>query len=200
MLTDAAKGVRNIARADNLTALIFARHEPETRCSRPDVIQFSRRLDEKSAVACASDGTRGDLRSLRIDQHAVDICANDEIHEGGGNERQNPGLKQKKRAASSTSTGVISVAQVMEMLSQMTTNPTAQQVLVAYLAGLGEATGMLVNASPVTSCKRTLHLDAETVQRILEAAAPDRARWQEIPATPPIVEDLIARGECRISN
>jgi len=44
-------------------------------------------------------------------------------------------------ANQSTQSGAISVAQVTQMLDQASGNRTAQQVLTAYLAGVGEIGG-----------------------------------------------------------
>jgi hypothetical protein len=103
-------------------------------------------------------------------------------------------------AASSTSKGEISVTQVVEMIREAPKNPAAKQVLVAYLLGVGETAGMLLNASPVTACKSTLRLDSLGVRYVLETAVPDRSRWQETAATPLIVKDLIARADCRVAD
>lgn len=50
-------------------------------------------------------------------------------------------------ATPSTATGQISVAQVMSMLEQAQGNPTAAQVLQAYLGGVGETAGVLISAT-----------------------------------------------------
>ena len=104
-------------------------------------------------------------------------------------------------AGPSTSQGQISVTQVMEMLDKAPTNPTARQVLTAYLAGLGETASAMIDAStigaPRLACKGRLQLDAPAVRRVLEAIPPATHRWDETPATPIIVRDLIQRAGCR---
>lgn len=104
-------------------------------------------------------------------------------------------------AGASTSQGQISVSQVMEMLDKAPTNPTARQVLTAYLAGLGETASAMIDAStssaPRIACKSRLQLDASAVRRTLEAVPPATHRWDETPATPIIVRDLIQRAGCR---
>ncbi|SEE48335.1 hypothetical protein SAMN05519104_6262 [Rhizobiales bacterium GAS188] len=110
------------------------------------------------------------------------------------------------RAAPSTSKGQISVVQVMEMLTQAPSNPTARQVLTAYLAGLGETAGILIDAAvagdgtPVASCNGHLSLDDKAARHALEAAAPSRDHWAETPATPLIVRDMIDRAGCKITG
>ncbi len=104
-------------------------------------------------------------------------------------------------AGPSTSQGQISIAQVMEMLDKAPTNSTARQVLTAYLAGLGETASAMVDAGknsalPLT-CKSRLQLHASAVRRALEAVPPTTHRWDETPATPVIVRDLIQRAGCR---
>ena len=98
---------------------------------------------------------------------------------------------QPALAASSTDRGEISVAQVREMLEAASTRPQARQLLVAYLAGVGETAGMLAK------CSRSLNLDRDLVAAALEAGAPDASRWSQTPATPIIVADLVARAGCR---
>lgn len=99
-------------------------------------------------------------------------------------------------AAASTQKGEVSVAQVMEMLGQTKDNPTARQVLTAYLAGLGEAASSLIDAAggSAVTCKRSLSLDDKAARRALQAV--DRKRWQETAATPLIVRGMIERAGC----
>lgn len=94
-------------------------------------------------------------------------------------------------AASSTDRGEISVAQVREMLEAAASKPQARQLLVAYLAGVGETAGILAK------CKSNLNLDTAVVAAALDAGAPDASRWSQTPATPIIVADLVARAGCR---
>lgn len=100
-------------------------------------------------------------------------------------------VAQPALAASSTDRGEISVAQIREMLEAAPTKPQARQLLVAYLAGVGETAGILAK------CRNSLNLDTAAVTAALEAGAPDASRWSQIPATPIIVADLVARAGCR---
>ncbi|WP_407528305.1 chlorophyllide reductase [Methylobacterium oryzisoli] len=101
----------------------------------------------------------------------------------------------------STAEGRISVAQVAAMLDEAPRNPTARQVLTAYLAGLGEATGALVQAARPRErtsglCRTALGIDDGAARRVL--AAVDRERRAETPATPLLVADMLARAGCRL--
>ncbi|HEY8063561.1 MAG TPA: chlorophyllide reductase [Methylosinus sp.] len=97
-------------------------------------------------------------------------------------------------ATPSTSRGLISVAQVMQMLEKAPTDRTAQQVLTAYLAGVGEAASAVTSMGSAT-CRTTLSLSAANVRHALKtaASAPDTA---ETPATPLIVRDMLIRAGC----
>lgn len=94
-------------------------------------------------------------------------------------------------AEPSTQTGAISVAQVTQMLDQAPGNRMAQQVLTAYLAGVGEAAGVLVDLGDAP-CRRPLTLSAEEARHAI-GAAPART----FAATPLIVSDMLARAGCR---
>lgn len=97
-------------------------------------------------------------------------------------------------AASSTSRGLISVAQVVEMLQKAPTDRTAQQVLTAYLAGVGEAAGAVVSLGKAT-CRTSLGLSAANVGQALGSAAGGHDA-AETPATPLIVKDMLDRAGC----
>lgn len=105
------------------------------------------------------------------------------------------------RAAPTTTTGQISVAQVVEMASRAGTDPNARMTVIAYLAGVGEATGLMVSeaqqrgARPV-HCTSSFNLDENVALAALTVAAPDRERWSETPATPIIVADMFRRAGC----
>jgi hypothetical protein len=106
-------------------------------------------------------------------------------------------------AGSTTSRGQISVAQVKEMLDRAAADPSARQVLTAYLAGAGETAGWLLDAAadqgaPLHSCTRRLSLDDMTARRALEAGAPNPAA--ETAATPLIVRDMLKRAGCRLTD
>ncbi|CCD91324.1 exported hypothetical protein [Bradyrhizobium sp. ORS 375] len=98
-------------------------------------------------------------------------------------------------AAPSTSRGLISVAQVLQMLEKAPTDRTAEQVLTAYLAGVGEAAGAVVSTGRAT-CRTPLNLSAENVGQALSSAATGRDA-AETPATPLIVRDMLDRAGCK---
>lgn len=97
-------------------------------------------------------------------------------------------------AEPSTKTGAISVAQVVQMLNQAPSNRTAQQVLIAYLGGVGEAVGVVIDAGG-TSCQRPLALTTQEVRAAI-AAATTSAQANQIAVTPLIVRDMLARAGC----
>lgn len=101
------------------------------------------------------------------------------------------------QAAPSTSRGQISVAQVIQMLDKAPADRVAEQVLTAYLAGVGEAAGIAVDIGRA-SCARTLNLAADHVRQAVSVAAgkPDAA---EVAATPLIVRDMLERARCKRS-
>lgn len=105
-------------------------------------------------------------------------------------------------AAPSTSKGEVSVAQVEEMLSKASTDKTARQVLMAYLAGMGEAAGVLVAAgsdAQLARCKGRLSLSEAQARRALETAKSSGTR-NEIAATPLILRDMMKRAGCRLGR
>ncbi|UDL90871.1 hypothetical protein LGH82_06160 [Mesorhizobium sp. PAMC28654] len=64
-------------------------------------------------------------------------------------------------AVPSTAKGQVSVGQVMEMIARADSSPIAKQTLVAYVAGVGEAAGVIVDTignrgSHIVSCKNGL--------------------------------------------
>ncbi|WP_445490684.1 chlorophyllide reductase [Rhodopseudomonas sp. RCAM05734] len=107
------------------------------------------------------------------------------------------------RAASSTSQGKISVTQVQSMLDRAAANATARQVMMAYLAGVGETAGVLMDQAKGRSqasrlnCRRRLAIDEALVQAAL-ARARTADNPGETPATPLIVGELLKRAECEI--
>lgn len=100
-------------------------------------------------------------------------------------------------AAPSTSRGQISVAQVIEMLDKAPSDRVAQQVLTAYLAGVGEAAGAAIDMGR-GFCAKTLNLTTDHVRQAISGSArkPDIA---ETSATPLIVRDMLARAKCKRS-
>lgn len=104
-------------------------------------------------------------------------------------------------AAPTTSTGRISVTQVMEMVQRARGDATARNTVVAYLAGVGETAGLMVSeavargATPL-KCTQSFNLSEDVALAALSAGAPDTASWAETPATPIILADLFARAGC----
>lgn len=105
-------------------------------------------------------------------------------------------------AAPTTSTGRVSVTQVMEMVDLASKDPAARNAIIAYLAELGETAGIMVSeavargAKPLT-CDKSFNLSEDVAVAALSNGAPDRANWSETPATPIILADLFARAGCR---
>lgn len=93
-------------------------------------------------------------------------------------------------AQASARGGAISVTQVMQMLDQAANNRVAQQVLTAYLGGVGEAVGVAIEAGGA-GCLRPLTLSAADARRAVEAGT------GSAPATPLIVRDMLERAGCR---
>ncbi|MET2826936.1 chlorophyllide reductase [Mesorhizobium shangrilense] len=108
-------------------------------------------------------------------------------------------------ALPSTAKGQVSVGQVMEMIAKADSSPIAKQTLIAYVAGVGEAAGVIVDTigsggSHLVSCKNSFRLDTGTVRAALQMAAPRQSSWSETPATPLIVADMVKRAGCRIKD
>ena len=89
----------------------------------------------------------------------------------------------------------------MEMIEKADTSPIARQTLVAYVAGVGEAAGAIVdtigNGSRTVSCRKSFSLDTGSVSAALEAGAPRQDSWSPTPATPLIVADMVKRAGCK---
>lgn len=106
------------------------------------------------------------------------------------------------QAASSTSKGQISVAQVLEMVTLARSDAGAGTAVIAYLAGVGETTGLMMSeaqargAEPV-HCTNAFNLNESVAVAALAAAAPDQSQWSETAATPIIVADMFSRAGCR---
>ncbi|MEO5807064.1 chlorophyllide reductase [Devosia sp.] len=105
------------------------------------------------------------------------------------------------QAAATTSKGQISVAQVMEMVDLSKTDPMARNAVIAYLAGVGEASGIVFaqgrQRGSTLQCGKTISLSEDTAVSALTAAATERANWTETAATPIIIADMLARGQCK---
>lgn len=104
-------------------------------------------------------------------------------------------------ALAQSTTGDISVAQVMEALENAPANDHARQLLTAYLSGIGETTGaLLVQAADrglaVPGCRGSISLSWDGVAHALTEGVPDAGQWQSTPATPIIVADMLARAGC----
>ncbi len=104
-------------------------------------------------------------------------------------------------ATPSTSKGQLSVAQLVDILQSAETDPARRQVLTAYLAGLGETVGLMIdNAGSYGAsirCERPMSLDVGTVTEALRRSAGDQSRWGETAATPILVADMVERAGCR---
>ena len=98
-------------------------------------------------------------------------------------------------ATPSTSRGLISVAQVMQMMEKAPADRTVQQILTAYLAGVGEAASTVAGMGSAT-CLRSLSLDVSNVGQVLKVAAAGQDA-AETPATPLIVQDMLDRAGCK---
>lgn len=105
-------------------------------------------------------------------------------------------------ATASTSKGQISVAQVMQMLDRAGSDKHAGQLLSAYLGGVGESAGVLLNATdakgkPYVTCSKPMALDAGLVRDVLANGAPNTKSWGETAATPLLVNALVSMAGCR---
>ncbi|HEY8357885.1 MAG TPA: hypothetical protein VIL30_10535 [Ramlibacter sp.] len=103
-------------------------------------------------------------------------------------------------AASSTSNGQVSVAQVVEMIGKSGSNRAFRNISIAYLAGVGETAGLLIQQAASmglpTGCPAPLELSGEQALAAVKASGGE-ANWQETAATPVIVADMLARAGCK---
>jgi hypothetical protein len=111
-------------------------------------------------------------------------------------------LIQPAHAAATTSTGRISVTQVMEMVDRARNDAAARNTVIAYLAGIGETAGLMVSEAAARGargldCTRSFNLSEDVAVAALMAAVPDRSKWGETPSTPIILADIFARAGCR---
>lgn len=95
-------------------------------------------------------------------------------------------------AAPSTPQGLISAAQVNQMLEKAQTDGTARQVLTAYLAGVGEAVSASVRQA---ACQTHLSLSADNVRQALGTVSGRDA--DQTPATALIVRNMLNRAGCK---
>lgn len=110
------------------------------------------------------------------------------------------GLALPVQATPATPTGAISVAQVVDLIQRSPQDNAARNAAMAYLAGVGEATGLLVaearrRAHVSISCARPLGISSSAALAALSHT--DRAKWDKTAATPILVEDMLSRADCR---
>lgn len=95
--------------------------------------------------------------------------------------------------------GPITVGKVLELFDTIDSDPEAGKLLFAYLSGIGETTGALISISnaegPSVNCNKDLFLDGDSVRAALLRAGGDEPEKRA--ATPIIVEDMLARAECK---
>ncbi|SHO66036.1 hypothetical protein SAMN02745172_02686 [Pseudoxanthobacter soli DSM 19599] len=109
------------------------------------------------------------------------------------------GLALPAQATPSTPTGAISVAQVVELIERAPTDNAARNAAMAYLAGVGETTGLLVaeagrRSSIRMTCSRPLGISSDAA--LAAFARTDKATWGKTAATPILVEDMLSRAGC----
>ncbi|MDO1581456.1 hypothetical protein [Rhizobium oryzicola] len=101
------------------------------------------------------------------------------------------GCTAPAKAAPTTSAGEISVAQVVELIQRSSSETAARNAAMAYLAGVGEATGLLVKKT----CARPLGISSEAA--LAAFAHTEKSRWGQMAATPILVNDMLSRASCR---
>lgn len=100
-------------------------------------------------------------------------------------------------ATAATAASALSVAKVLDLFDTVESDPEAGKLLFAYLSGVGETAGILVEMAgqygASLSCTSALTLDGDTVQSALRRAggAPETRD-----ATPVIIEDMFRRAGC----
>lgn len=109
------------------------------------------------------------------------------------------GLGSPVKAASTTSAGEISIAQVADLIQRSAADNAARNAAIAYLAGVGEATGLLIKeaggrATGSITCARPLGISSESALAALSRT--DKDKWGETAATPILVGDMLARASC----
>ena len=109
------------------------------------------------------------------------------------------GLALPVQATPTTPTGAISVAQVVDLIQRSPQDNAARNAAMAYLAGVGEATGLLVaeagrRAHVSISCARPLGISSSAALAALSHT--DRGQWDKTAATPILVEDMLSRADC----
>jgi len=103
-------------------------------------------------------------------------------------------------ALPSTAAGETSVAQVVDLIQRSSTDTAARNAAMAYLAGVGEATGLLIKEAGVRApdsitCARPLGISSDAALAALSRT--DKASWKQTAATPILVNDMMGRAGCR---
>lgn len=110
------------------------------------------------------------------------------------------GLALPAQAISSTPNGAISVAQVVDLIQRSPKDNAARNAAMAYLAGVGEATGLLVakarrRGHPGVTCARPLGISSTAALAALSRE--EKGKWGRTAATPILVDDMLRRAGCR---
>jgi len=110
------------------------------------------------------------------------------------------GLAVPAQAAPSTPVGKISVAQVIDLIQRSPKDNDARNAAMAYLAGVGETTGLFVaeagrRALASITCAGPLAISSAAVFAALSRV--DKGDWDKTAATPILVDDMLSRAGCR---
>lgn len=110
------------------------------------------------------------------------------------------GLAFPSQAVPTTGKGEISVAQVIDLIQRSSRDNAARNAAMAYLAGVGETTGLLVGeagrrASDSITCARPLGISSDAALAALSRTK--KGKRDETAATPILVEDMLSRAGCR---
>lgn len=110
------------------------------------------------------------------------------------------GFTLTAKAMPSTAAGEISVAQVVDLIQRSSTDNAARNAAMAYLAGVGEATSLLIKEAGVRTagkitCARPLGISSDAALSALSQT--DKALWKQTAATPILVDDMMGRAGCR---
>lgn len=105
------------------------------------------------------------------------------------------------QASAASARNQVTVGEIARALDQADTDPTKRQMLTAYLAGLGEAVGIMLASAPQygasITCERALALDFDVVARALSRARGSNSARAETAATPLLVAEILDRAGCR---
>lgn len=110
------------------------------------------------------------------------------------------GLALPAHAVPTTPAGAISVAQVVDLIQRSPKDNAARNAAMAYLAGVGEATGLLVvearrRGHPGVTCTRPLAISSTAALAALSRE--EKGKWGKTAATPILVDDMLRRAGCR---